>query len=46
LLGGIDRRIIALRFSIVEPPDGFGSFVGIRKLAMITNPDSKNITLE
>jgi hypothetical protein len=38
--------MIALGFRIVESPDGFGSFVGIRKLPMITNPDSKKITLE
>jgi len=46
LLGGIDRRMIALSLSVIESPDGFGSFVGIRKLAMITDPDSKKITLE
>jgi len=46
LLGGIDRRMIALCLCIVESPDRFGSFVGIRKLPMITNPDSKKITLE
>jgi len=38
--------MIALCLCIVESPDRFGSFVGIRKLAVITNPDSKKITLE
>jgi len=45
-LFGIDGCIIALCLCIIETPDWFGSFVGIRKLAVITNPDSKNITLE
>ena len=46
LLGGVDRSMIALFLNVVESPDGFGSFVGIRKLPMITDPDSKKITLE
>jgi len=38
--------MIALFLNVVESPDRFGSFVGIRKLPMITDPDSKKITLE
>jgi hypothetical protein len=46
LLGGVNRCIVTLSLCVIETPDGFGSFVGIRKLAMITDPDSKKIALE
>ena len=31
---------------VKKSPDGFGSVTGIRKDAMITDPDSRKITLE
>jgi hypothetical protein len=38
--------MVAICLCVIKSPDGFGSFVGIRKLAMITDPDSKKIALE
>jgi hypothetical protein len=46
VLGGIDRRVIAFLFSIIEPPDCPWNFTGIRKETMIEQPDTRKITLE
>ena len=43
---GIDRTTVLPFLGVKKSPDGFGSAVGIRKLAMITDPDSRKITLE
>ena len=46
MLFGIDGSMVASFLIVKETPDGLGSFIGIRKLAMITDPDSRKITLE
>ena len=46
VLGGVNRRIIALLFCIIESPDGFNrAIVSIAKLRVVTDPNRKNITL-
>ena len=46
VLGGVNRRIIALLFCIVESPDGFNrAIISIAKLAVVTDPNRKNVTL-
>ena len=46
LLGGIDRRMVALWLCIIESPDGSWRFVSVRETTMIKNPDSNKIALE
>ena len=43
---GVDGSMVLSFLGVKESPDGFGSVTGIRKDAMITDPDSRNVTLE
>ena len=43
---GVDRSMVLSFLGVKESPDGFWGITGIRKDAMITDPDSRNVTLE
>ena len=42
MLGGVNRRVIALLFSIVETPDGSNGIRSVRKSSMVPQPYSNN----
>ena len=42
----VDGSMVLSFLGVKESPDGFGGITGIRKDAMITDPDSRNVTLE
>ena len=42
----VDGSMVLSFLGVKESPDGFWGITGIRKDAMITDPDSRNVTLE